>query len=143
MTSNLDWENVDIIGLNKEKGHVETIPFLDRKVALKKEKSPFHQSLNGKWKFNWVERPADRPREFYKEDYDVKNWDDIQVPGTFELQGYGMPYYLANSYPPPLRKKNAPNINHNENPVGSYKTEFTVADDWDNREIFIHFGGDI
>jgi len=136
-----DWGNPQIIGENKEKGHVLAIPYLNEKSALKEGKSPYFRNLNGEWKFFWVPKPADRHIDFYETDFDVQEWNTIQVPGTFELQGYGMPYYLATSYPPSLRTRNAPNIDENDNPVGSYKREFSIPKTWNNREIFIYFGG--
>ena len=72
----------------------------------------------GTWKFNWVRKPADRPVNFYKTNYDISNWKDIKVPGHWELQGYGVPIYTDVSYPFP---NNEPFIPHDYNPVGSYK----------------------
>jgi beta-galactosidase len=137
----LDWENLNVISKNKEKGHVLNIPYLDEKTAIKAGKTIFFKSLNGSWKFNWVSKPSEKPIDFFKSDYDVKDWDDIQIPGTFELQGYGMPYYLATSYPPALRKFRAPNINKEDNPVGSYRKTVRLPKEWKDREIFICFAG--
>ena len=80
----LDWENPEMIGINKEPAHCTYIPYSTVDLALTdtQEVSPFFKSLNGQWKFNWVEKPADRPVDFYKEDYDVSEWKDIPVPGT-------------------------------------------------------------
>ena len=141
MTGDNDWEDPQIIGENKEQGHVLVIPYSNEKTALREGKSPYFRSLNGEWNFFWVPKPADRPVDFYKTDFDIQEWNSINVPGTFELQGYGMPYYLATSYPPSLRKRNAPNIDDNDNPVGSYRREFSLPKNWNEREIFIYFGG--
>ncbi|MCG3255644.1 MAG: DUF4981 domain-containing protein [Candidatus Heimdallarchaeota archaeon] len=141
MTELLDWEDETTIGINKEKGHVRNIPYSDRDAAVKNKKSPYFLSLNGSWKFHWVSKYDERPDDFYEDDYDSSNWDKIRVPGTFELQGYGIPYYLAQSYPPNLRKRRAPNINKKETPVGSYIRNFSLPKGWNNREVFIHFAG--
>lgn len=141
MTELLDWEDETVIGINKEKGHVRTIPYSDRESAIKNKKSPYFLSLSGSWKFHWVSKYDERPDDFYEDDYDSSNWDKIKVPGTFELQGYGMPYYLAQSYPPNLRKRRAPNIDKKETPVGSYIRNFSLPKGWNNREVFIHFAG--
>ncbi len=141
MTVASDWEDPQIIGDNKEEGHVLTIPHSNEKTALREGKSPYFRSLNGEWKFFWVPKPADRPMDFYKTDFDVQEWNTILVPGTFELQGYGIPYYLATSYPPSLRTRGVPNIDENDNPVGSYKREFSIPRTWNEREVFIYFGG--
>jgi len=136
-----DWENEKVIGINKEKGHCLLIPQSSIKAKVNKEKSEFYLSLNGKWKFHWSPNPFFRPISFFECDFDDSKWSEINVPGTFELQGYGTPYYLASSYPPPLRKRNAPNIDKKNNPVGSYRKKIILPETWEQREIFIHFAG--
>ena len=80
--------------------------------------------LNGIWKFNHVMKPSDRPLDFYKNDYDVSQWDDIDVPSNWQMRGYDFPIYTNIIYPFP---KNAPYIPDNFNPVGSYKRNFEFA----------------
>jgi len=137
----LDWEDPSFIGENKEKGHSVSLSFLDRDSAISKKKTPYFQSLNGKWRFKWVAKPTEKPEGFYETKYNLDTWDEIEVPGTFELQGYGMPYYLSHSYPPSLRTRKVPNIDHEDNPVGSYRRDFKIPKSWDGREIYVHFGG--
>jgi beta-galactosidase len=136
----LDWENEQIVGRNKEPGHCTLVPYGDMGTALrcKREASQYYQSLNGSWKFNWVNKPADRPVEFYKPDYDVSGWNEIPVPANWQMHGYGRPIYLNVRYPYPV---NPPHIPHDYNPVGSYRRQFTIPDTWDGREIFLHFDG--
>ncbi|MHA1360344.1 MAG: glycoside hydrolase family 2 TIM barrel-domain containing protein [Candidatus Helarchaeota archaeon] len=138
-----DWENSEIIGLNKESGHCTLIPYADRQAALEQKKTAevFYESLVGKWKFNWVRRPADRPYDFWKKDYDHSNWTEIPVPSNWQLQGYGIPIYTNVRYPKSIKTRRCPRIDHNYNPVGSYFTEFNIPDMWQGRQIFIHFGG--
>ena len=90
-----DWENPNVIGINKEPGHCTLIPYSDIETALKadREDSQFFRSLNGNWKFNWVNKPADRPLDFYKPDYDVSTWKLIPVPSNWQMHGYGIPIY--------------------------------------------------
>ncbi len=135
-----DWENPAVVGRNKELPRATFTPFADVESAIvgDRTRSPFVQSLNGRWKFNWVRRPADRPREFYREDFDVSGWDDIQVPGNWEVLGYGIPIYTNIPYPFPA---NPPFIPHEYNPVGSYRTTFTIPETWNDRQVFLHFGG--
>jgi len=106
-------------------------------VSKKRTESEWVKSLDGIWKFNWVRKPADRPIGFYKNDFDVKNWDDIEVPGNWELKGFGIPIYVNDRYP---FSKDPPNIPEDYNPVGSYKKYFTIPENWKDREIFIQFG---
>jgi beta-galactosidase len=134
------WEDPTVIGLNKEPGHCTLMPYADVESALecRRETSPFYRSLNGKWKFNWVNKPADRPVDFYQPNYDVSGWDEIPVPSNWQMHGYGRPIYLNVTYPFPA---NPPHIPHSYNPVGSYRREFTIPEAWDAREVFLHFDG--
>ena len=136
-----DWENSEIFRINKEEAHNTAIPFATIKQAKDAnwETSPFYKLLNGKWKFNWVPKPADRPLDFYKLEYDVTSWDEIPVPGNWQMYGYGIPIYLNTDYA--FGVVNPPYIPHDNNPVGSYRRSFTVPDNWAEREIFIHFAG--
>ena len=104
-----DWENPEMIGQNKEPAHATLMPYSDKATAIRCDRfqSKFYRSLNGKWKFNWVKRPADRPRDFYKPDYDVASWDEIQVPVNWQMAGYGIPYYLNHPY---VFEKNPPYV---------------------------------
>ncbi|RUT79700.1 glycoside hydrolase family 2 TIM barrel-domain containing protein [Ancylomarina longa] len=135
-----DWENPQVVGKNKEKPRASFFAFRTSKraIANKKSNSPFFIDLNGIWKFNWVEKPADRPIDFYKTDYNVSKWKDMKVPAHWELEGYGVPIYTDVSYPFP---NNEPYIPHDYNPVGSYKREFIIPENWNGEEIYIHFGG--
>jgi len=133
-------EDPQIIGINKEKPHCTAIPYRDKDAAVGclREKSVFYKSLNGSWKFKWSKKPADRPVDFYRTDFDACGWDKIEVPGNWQTQGFGKPIYLNDMYP---FKKDPPRIQHNYNPVGSYRTEFEVPKDWGGREILINFDG--
>ncbi len=71
---------------------------LKMQQTFENEESPYYQSLNGTWKFNWVRNPADRPTDFMKPEFDVSGWDDIPVPSNWELEGYGIPIYVNQPY---------------------------------------------
>ena len=134
-----DWENPAVFAVNKEAPHTAFVPFPDKDSAIEndRKKSIYCQSLNGSWKFNWSKKPADRPRDFYKPDFDVSQWKDIPVPSNWQLEDFGIPIYLNTQYP---FKKDPPNIPHDYNPVGSYRTTFTIGDSWKDRQIYLHFG---
>jgi beta-galactosidase len=138
MAANPDWENPEIFAINKEAARATAYPFNSEQAAIKnnKDQSPWVLSLNGTWKFNWVQSPDDRPVEFYLDTYDVSNWKDIQVPGNWEMQGYGIPIYTNVQYPYP---KNPPYIPHEDNPTGSYKRSFDLPDGWNGRRVYLHF----
>jgi beta-galactosidase len=135
-----DWEDPAVVGRNKEPGHSTLMPYGDIATALacEREASPFYQSLNGPWKFHCVRRPEDRPKDFYRPDFDVSQWAEIPVPSNWEMQGYDKAIYLNIRYPFPT---NPPYIAHDYDPVGSYRRDFTVPDSWAGRQVFIHFDG--
>jgi len=134
-----DWENPEMFNKNREEPRATFISFSDADEALTfdKEVSSNYISLDGVWKFNWVKTPAERPFWFFKDDFDTRDWDDIEVPSNWEMKGYGIPLYVNAGYP---FKKDPPNIHHDWNPVGSYKRVFKVPASWKNREVFVTFG---
>ncbi len=137
-----DRENSQIISRNKEPAHNTLIPFSDIESALKApEESSYYKSLNGNWKFNWVNKPSSRPKNFYQIDFEVDDWDSIDIPSNWQMRGYGIPIYTNVNYPYSVKTREVPSIDHDYNPVGSYRTNFTIPDEWEGREIFIHFDG--
>ncbi len=135
-----DWENRELTGLNNEKPHATLISYPDEASALAdiKEKSPYYICLNGIWKFRFSKTPMDRPYWFFKDDYDVRDWDNLKVPSNWQLMGYDDPPIYSNiPYPFP---PDPPRIPHDMNTVGSYKRTFNIPAEWKDREIFLHFG---
>jgi len=134
-----DWENPGVFNINRELPRASFMTFGSRSSDQGSfEGSEFYSDLNGEWYFSWVRKPADRPYYFYKDDYDVHDWDPIEVPSNWEVKGYGVPIYVNVKYP---HVANPPYIPHDYNPVGSYKREFRVSPLWEDKEVFIHFGG--
>jgi beta-galactosidase len=137
-----DWENPDVNGINKEKPHANTF------LYEQKANNPDVRSLNGMWKFKWSPDPQSRPVDFYTEKYSTENWTHILVPGNWEMQGFGTPIYTNVTYP---FKKDPPKVTSEpekhftsflqRNPVGSYCTTFTIPENWNNKQVFINFGG--
>ncbi|MBA7587500.1 Beta-galactosidase large subunit [subsurface metagenome] len=145
-----DWENEQVIGINKEPAHSTYTAYSNIRIAVdgNPDESSFYQSLNGYWKFNWVKHPNLRPNCFYKDGFDFSSWDSIDVPSNWQMRGYGKPIYTNVCYPyaknPPYIMGPAPEgFTKNElpNPVGSYKKNFNIPGNWVGKEIFIHFAG--
>ncbi|MFB6341326.1 glycoside hydrolase family 2 TIM barrel-domain containing protein [Saccharicrinis sp. FJH62] len=134
-----DWENPDVISINAEKAHATFLAYPNSDLSQKDCPSlnPDYINLNGTWKFSFADRIADSPEDFYQENYDVSKWDDIPVPGNWEIFGYGFANYVNAGYPFP---KNPPFIDKNYNPTGSYVRVFDIPEDWDRKEIFLTFG---
>jgi beta-galactosidase len=133
------WQDPRVVGRNKEPAHAWYVPFPDVESALagSLERSPHVLLLNGTWKFRYVARPAERPVGFERDGYDLRGWDDIAVPGNWEVQGFGIPIYTNISYPYP---RNPPLVPEDDNPVGSYRRSFTVPDAWRGRRVILHVG---
>ncbi|MFL5772811.1 MAG: glycoside hydrolase family 2 TIM barrel-domain containing protein, partial [Flavisolibacter sp.] len=135
---NNDWENQALYELNKEKPHASFMLFDKKQDVVEDDysRSPFYQSLNGMWKFVYVDKYADRIKDFYKTDLNDGNWNEITVPSNWEREGFGIPIYTNIIYPFP---KNPPFIGP-DNPVGTYRRQFTVPDNWDGKEVMLQFG---
>ena len=108
---------------------------------LDKKKSMNYLSLEGTWKFNWVANADERPTDFYKTDLDDSKWSNIQMPGNWEMLGYGQPEYVNVGFawrghfdqqPPAVPTK--------DNHVGSYRREINIPANWDGKRVIAHFG---
>lgn len=150
-----DWENERVFAVNKEEGHSTFVPFasLDEMTAdpsyvrpWERNSSSRYMLLNGNWKFNWSPSPDDRPVGFYAKGFDVSSWDSTPVPSNWEMHGYGTPLYTNITYPikndpPYIRPLPGYTLEKEPNPVGSYRTEFELPEDWKGREVYLHFNG--
>ncbi len=139
------WRNPEVVEINKEFPHVLLFSKanLDDALGGKSEfLSDNVQILNGKWKFNWVKCPQNRSTDFYKINFDDSKWDKILVPANWELQGYGTPIYVNMYYEfmPYAVMPKPPYLPENWNPVGAYRRWFTLPENWENKQIYLHFG---
>ncbi|MFZ2287657.1 MAG: glycoside hydrolase family 2 TIM barrel-domain containing protein [Bacteroidales bacterium] len=135
-----EWENPALNTINTVRPHATMVSYKDNPAALTAgwRKSENVLSLDGKWKFNYSATPAERPYWFFREDFDTRQWAEIEVPSTWEREGYGIPYYVNASYTFPV---NPPFIDRSDNPVGSYRRSFILPRDWRGREVFLSFDG--
>ena len=98
-------------------------------------------SLDGTWRFLWVEHANQRPTDFFRMDYDAKNWVDMPVPGVWELNGYGDPEYVNVGFAWRGHfKNNPPEVPVKDNHVGSYRRTITIPSDWTDKQVIAHFG---
>lgn len=98
-------------------------------------------SLDGTWRFLWVEHANQRPTDFFRMDYDAKNWVDMPVPGVWELNGYGDPEYVNVGFAWRGHfKNNPPEVPVKDNHVGSYRRVITIPADWTGKQVIAHFG---
>jgi len=134
-----DWENLQVLERGRAKSRAYFVPFPSASEALGYDRgsSPWFKSLNGVWKFKYAERPDLAPEKFYEEGYAIGAWDDIRVPGHWQLQGYGNPHYTDLYYPFPVDPPRVPN----DNPTGCYVRQFELPEHWNGRKIAIKFDG--
>lgn len=132
-----EWEDPTVYERNKEAGHVDFIAYSNVNAARVDdfERSPYFKSLNGTWKFKFVKKPADRPMDFYKTDFDDSDWADIKVPANWEIEGFGTPIYTNIIYPFPA---NPPYVDNEYNPVGTYRRSFFLPEGWTNKEVILN-----
>ena len=142
--------NPKLTSINKEPPRSAFTSYTNEADAVVNDRKngTFRISLNGKGKFNYVENFADRPTDFMDIHADVSKWPDINVPGNWELQGFGTPVYVNQSYEfcspgyaPYWDKPNPPYVPKEWNPTGTYRRTFTLPADWDNKEIFLSADG--
>lgn len=138
-----EWQDPEINEINRAPMHTSFFSYEDIDAANNgvKERSDNFMTLNGVWKFFWVENADQRPTDFFKVDYNDKGWGDLRVPAVWELNGYGDPIYVnvgyawRNQY-----KNNPPYVPVEKNHVGSYRKEIIVPADWKGKDIIAHFG---
>lgn len=160
-----EWQSPDSVAVNKQQPHAWFFSFRNIEEARKvlPENSSYWKSLDGLWKFHWAPNPDERPKDFYRTDYDVSHWDDIKVPMNWNLAGlqkdgnnkYGDPLYsnqrviFQHSWQPMNDWKGGvmrtPPTNwmtyRNRNEVGSYRRTFSVPADWKGQQIYLNFDG--
>lgn len=159
--SQYDWENPSVLQRNRAPMHAPLGAYASEVEALtcNRKISKYVMDLDGKWKFKLCAGPLAAPVDFYEEDYDTSNWDEIMVPSNWEIQGYGKPIYTNVKYPFDMSDPNArhvmklstqdgdsrlmlnPPFVPEDNPTGCYVRKFTIPENWAEREVFINFEG--
>ena len=160
-----EWQSPDSVAVNKLQPHAWFFSFrnIDEARKVLPENSSYWKSLDGMWKFHWAPNPDERPKDFFRTDYDVSKWDDIKVPMNWNMAGlqrdgknkYGDPLYsnqrviFQHSWQPMndwkggvMRTPPKDWLTYrNRNEVGSYRRTFSVPADWKGQEIYLNFDG--
>ena len=160
-----EWESPEALALNKEQPQAWGFHFATEEAArgVLPERGAYWQSLDGTWKFHWCKTPEERAKGFEAPTYDASAWDDIEVPGCWNVQGiqkdgslkYGVPIYVNQKVifehqvavddwrGGVMRKPRNPQwtVNEYPNEVGSYRRTFTVPTTWKGRVVYINFDG--
>ena len=134
-------ENPTVFAENQEPPHVPLVPYNSVESALANQRadSPNYISLNKTWKFHWAINLYEAPSVFFKQGYDVSGWDEIDVPSNWQMKGYGWNIYR--NQPQEFSPYDPPHVPDDINPVGSYRTTFTVPENWNGKQVFLHFDG--
>lgn len=135
------WVDPNVTGINRLPMRANYFAFQKGEEALRPSDSRNYLTLDGIWKFNWVRNLDERPRDFFRPDYNDKSWGKMPVPGIWELNGYGDPLYSNQEYAWHNQfKNNPPYVPVENNHVGSYRRWITVPSDWAGKKIIAHFG---
>ncbi|MDR4889961.1 glycoside hydrolase family 2 TIM barrel-domain containing protein [Fredinandcohnia sp. QZ13] len=134
-----DYENQNVLQKNRinDRSYFMSYQNLEDALSFERGRAPGFILLNGMWKFHYAETPEHAPETFYKNDFDASNWDDLQVPSSWQLHGYGKPHYTNVQYPFPVDPPYVPT----ENPTGSYRRDFYVTDEMLKGLVFLRFEG--
>ena len=138
-----EWQNPRINEINRAPMHTWYFAYPSEDEAVKgdMEASANYMTLNGTWKFNWVRHAGLRPLDFHAVGFDDNGWDEMPVPGIWELNGYGDPLYLKKGFPWKNQYANNPPVVPEENNhVGSYRKVIDLPAGWKGKDIFAHFG---
>jgi len=138
-----EWDNPSIVHIGTEKPHATMMVYPSKELARTgdRARSPFFQLLNGTWKFHGSLRPAERPVDFYRTDYNDNAWGTMPVPASWQMHGFDIPIYTNIIYPWPQDPSKPPQVPYEFNPVGSYRMHFTVPPNWNGRRTYLHFDG--
>ena len=137
------WHDPLVNAVDRAPMHTDYFAYADRDEALDgcRKASSNYMSINGTWRFFWVKDADCRPDGFFARDFNDKGWDEIQVPGIWELNGYGDPLYNNIGYAWQYQfRNNPPQVPVENNHVGSYRREIIIPDEWDGKQIIAHFG---
>lgn len=143
------WQDVNVVKVNKEYPRTQFMTFNSENDALNKkfEQSDYYISLNGSWKFYFADSYKSLPENVTDSSVVLTDWKDIKVPGNWELQGFGTPIYVNHPYefverdPKTRYPKMDPPYLPEETPVGVYRREINIPENWNNREIFLTLDG--
>ena len=138
-----DWENPAVIKRHKEDGHVIAFSYTDEKAAVARKAPDTKLSLNGSWKFHWQRGLQDEPASFYQPNFDDSAWCSIKVPSVWQTEHTGSaPYYYASTFPRAISRSKGkiPSIDHTMQEIGHYRRTFTLPENFEGKEIFLHFG---
>ena len=142
MTPELNWlSDPTVFAVNRLDAHSDHVCYRTVQEAAQRHSS-LRQPLDGMWRFVWSSCPAQRPADFWREGADLSGFGTIRVPGHMETQGYGQLQYTNTLYPWDGRSAlRPPQVDLNDDPVGSYAREFDLDAGLRGQRVCISFQG--
>ena len=135
------WQDPENIGLNKEEGRFNCLPYDNFTQAFTDSGNLYYVQLDGDWKFRWFPCLALLPENFYGLRFRDSDWEKIPVPGNWEMEGYGVPEYFNVKYPYSHGVVCPPAIDPEDNPAGCYRRSFELPSFWKGRRIVLRLDG--
>lgn len=114
------WENEELLHIGRRDSHTD---------FHRNNEETYRLSLNGNWKFLYLEAPEYSPQGFAEKDYDDGQWDTLEVPSCWQLKGYGHMHYTDVWYLFPINPPFVPS----ENPTGIYRQEVDIPESFAGR----------
>lgn len=139
----LEWlEDPEVFAVNRLAAHSSHNFYEREEEAALGEDFPLKQSLNGTWEFSYGMNQDSREKDFYKLDYDCRKFQEIQVPGHIQTQGYDRCHYVNTMYPwDGLEELRPPAVSETYNPVGSYVRYFRLEERLRDKKVYISLQG--
>ena len=134
-----EWEDLSVFSINTEKPHATFYPFSNEQLVMENDlnNNVLYETLNGEWDFKLYRNIDSVPKNFYLKKSNVKKWDNIPVPANWQFHSEDFPVYTNIIYPYEI---NPPFMPKDYNPIGLYHRKFKISKEWNDKEVFIHFG---
>ena len=136
---NREWEDLSVFSINTEKPHATFYPFSNEQLVMENDlyNNVLYETLNGNWDFKLYRNIDSVPKNFYLKKSNIKKWDNIPVPANWQFHSEDFPVYTNIVYPYEI---NPPFMPKDYNPIGLYHRKFKISKEWNDKEVFIHFG---
>ena len=154
MQPDIRWlDDPQVFRVNRLDAHSDH-PFFEGEAQYAAGEDTLRQSLDGVWQFAYAQCAAQRPAQFYREDFDRSAFGEIAVPGHIELAGYDRLHYINTMYPWEghyFRRPTGSGLpgvqaegefsGADYNPVGSYVKTFDLDPALRGKRVIIRFEG--
>lgn len=137
-----EWHDLQVNEVNRFTPHTDFFGYESEALALAgdKKSSANYLSLDGTWRFIWVDHADKRPVGCFDIDFDDHAWATMSVPGIWELNGYGQPEYVNIGFAWRGHfKNNPPEVPVKDNHVGTYRRKISIPSSWNGKQVIGSF----